>query len=95
MPGIWLRKRIRQAIKPPTRSKKPQVNIVFSSLSRPLLRLAMHSVLAAEAAVLVHLKSVGVVLLVLHGVVVALLAFGASQSDLYSHYGISILNRFI
>ena len=76
-------------MKPPTRSKKPQVNIVFSSLSRPLLRLAVHGVLAAEAAVLVHLKSVGVVLLVLHGVVVALLTLGASQGNFDSHVGTS------
>ena len=49
----------------------------------------MHSVLAAEAAVLVHLKSVGVVLLVLHGVVVALLTLGASQGNFDSHVGTS------
>ena len=49
----------------------------------------MHSVLAAEAAVLVHLKSVGVVLLVLHGVVVALLALGAGQGNFDSHVGTS------
>ena len=49
----------------------------------------MHSVLAAEAAVLVHLKSVRVVLLVLHGVVVALLALGAGQGNFDSHFGTS------
>ena len=54
-----------------------------------LLRLAMHGVLAAEAAVLVHLKSVRVVLLVLHGVVVALLALGAGQGNFDSHFGTS------
>ena len=42
-------------------------------------------VFLAESAILVHLKSVGVVFLVLHGIVVALLAFGASQSDFYPH----------
>ncbi len=45
--------------------------------------------LLAELAVLVHLKSVGVVLLVLLCVVVALLTFCASQSDFYSHIGTS------
>ena len=49
----------------------------------------MHSVLAAEAAVLVHLKSVRVVLLVLHAVVVALLTLGASQGNFDSHFGTS------
>jgi hypothetical protein len=38
-------------------------------------------VLLAESAVLVHLKSVGIVLLVLLCVVVALLALSASQYD--------------
>jgi hypothetical protein len=42
-------------------------------------------VLAAETAVLVELKTIGVVLLVLEGVVVSLLAFGAGQSDLNAH----------
>ena len=42
--------------------------------------------LLAEPAVLVHLKSVRVVLLVLDSVVVALLALGAGQGDLYSHF---------
>jgi hypothetical protein len=45
----------------------------------------MNGVLAAEAAILVHFQSVGIVLFVLHGVVIALLAFGTSQSDLDSH----------
>ena len=49
----------------------------------------MHGVLAAEAAVLVHLKSVRVVLLVFHAVVVALLALGTSQGNLDSHFGTS------
>jgi hypothetical protein len=42
--------------------------------------------LAAEFAVLVHFKSVGVILLVLGRVVVSLLAFAARQCDLDSHY---------
>jgi hypothetical protein len=44
----------------------------------------MESMLAAELAELVHFKSVGVVLLVLHAVVVPLLAFAANESDLFS-----------
>jgi hypothetical protein len=46
-------------------------------------------VLFAESAVLVHFKSVGVVLLVFHCVVVALLAFCASECDFNSHNGTS------
>ncbi len=38
----------------------------------------MESVLAAEFAELVELNSVRIVLFVLHGIVIALLAFGAS-----------------
>ena len=45
----------------------------------------MNGVLAAETAVLVHLETVGCVLLVLDGVVVALLALIASQGNSYSH----------
>ncbi len=37
----------------------------------------MCGMLAAEAAVLVHFKSVGIVLLVFHSVVIPLLALGA------------------
>ncbi len=44
----------------------------------------MKSVLFAEAAVLVELESVGVVLLVLLRVVVSLLALGANESHLDS-----------
>ena len=50
---------------------------VFIPLS-PLLCFLVYGVLFAEPAVLVHLKTVRVVLLVFHGVVVALLAFGTS-----------------
>ena len=46
----------------------------------------MHGVLAAETAVLAELDTIGVVLLVLEGVVVSLLAFGAGQGDLYAHF---------
>ncbi len=44
----------------------------------------MERVLAAEFAVLAHFDSVGVILLVFLGNVVALLALGASQSDFNS-----------
>ena len=50
------------------------------------LRLFVKSVLAAEFAVLLELKSVRVVLLVLHCVVVSLLALSADQSDLDSYF---------
>ena len=45
--------------------------------------------LFAELAVLVHFKSVRVVLLVLFGIVVALLALCAGKCYLYSHIGTS------
>ena len=45
----------------------------------------MQCVLAAEAAILVHLESVGIVFLVLLCVIVALLALAARESDLNSH----------
>lgn len=45
----------------------------------------MESVLVAEPAELFHFKSVRVVLLVLHRVVVPLLAFGTSKRNLDSH----------
>jgi hypothetical protein len=48
------------------------------------------SVFAAEAAILVHFQLFGRVLLVFHGVVVSLLAFVASENDLYAHFGTSI-----
>ena len=56
----------------------------FSTLLR-LLRFSVQGVLAAETAILVHLKSVGIVLLVFDCVVVALLAFGAGKCDFDSH----------
>src|SRR5699024_8093314 len=55
-----------------------------------LLGLVVNGVLSAESAVLLHLETVGVVLLVLHGVVVSLLALRASQSDFNAHYGTSL-----
>ena len=50
----------------------------------------MHSVFAAETTVFVHFQSVRVILLVLHGVVVSLLALGASLSDFYAHNDTSL-----
>jgi hypothetical protein len=47
-------------------------------------------VLSAESAVLLHFETVGVILLVLHGIVVSLLALGASQSDFNAHNGTSL-----
>jgi hypothetical protein len=49
----------------------------------------MQGVFAAETAVFVPLKSVGVVLLVLFCVVVSLLAFAARQGNFDSHIGTS------
>ena len=54
-------------------------------LSDVLLRLAVQGLLLAESAVLFQFDTVGVVFLVLHGVVVSLLAFVASERDLNSH----------
>ena len=45
----------------------------------------MNSMLLAETAILLHLKTIRVVLLVLFLVVVTLLALGAGQGDLDSH----------
>lgn len=41
--------------------------------------------LLAETAILVELDTIGIVLLVLEGIVVSLLALGASQRDLNAH----------
>ena len=54
-------------------------------LSDVLLRLTVHGLLLAESAILFQFDTVGVVFLVLHGVVVSLLAFVASERDLHSH----------
>ena len=45
----------------------------------------MAGVLLAEAAILVHLETIGVVLLILLRIVVSLLTFAACQCDLNSH----------
>ena len=59
------------------------------SAQAELLCFLVQGVLLAEAAVLVELKSVGVILLILLGFVIALLAFAASKSNLNSHFGTS------
>jgi hypothetical protein len=55
-----------------------------------LLGLVVSGVLSAESAVLLHFETVGVILLVLHGIVVSLLALRASQSDFNAHNGTSL-----
>ena len=45
----------------------------------------MNRVLLAETAVLLHLETIGIVLLVLFLVVVALLALSSSEGDFNSH----------
>ena len=55
-----------------------------------LLGLVVSGVFSAESAVLAHFETVRVVLLVFHGVVVSLLALGASQSDFNAHNGTSL-----
>ena len=59
-------------------------------LRASLLGLVVDGVLLAESAILLHLETVGVILLVLHGVVVSLLALRASQSDFHAHNGTSL-----
>ena len=49
----------------------------------------MNGVLSAELAILVHFKSVGIILLVFHCVVIALLAFSTSKCYFNSHNGTS------
>jgi len=46
-------------------------------------------VLSTEPTILVHFKPIGIVFLVFHCVVVALLAFCASECDFNSHNGTS------
>jgi hypothetical protein len=58
--------------------------------SPPLLSLGVHGVLSAKSAVFLHFETVGVILLVLHGVVVPLLALVASQSHFNAHFGTSL-----
>ncbi len=46
----------------------------------------MKCVFLTESAILVHFKSVRIILLVLHGIVVSLLTFRACQGNFYSHF---------
>ena len=56
-------------------------------MTNPILAgFLVQRVLAAEAAILHKLDTIGIVLLVLEGVVVSLLAFGAGQGDLNAHF---------
>jgi hypothetical protein len=54
-----------------------------------LLGFLVKRVLAAELAILLHFKSVGIVLLVFGCVIVSLLAFRAGESDFDAHFGTS------
>ena len=69
---------------------KPVFLLDFCHWGASLLGLVVSGVLLAESAILLHLETVRVVLLVLHGVVVSLLALGASQSDFNAHNGTSL-----
>ena len=69
---------------------EPVLLFSFCHGDASLLRLVVNGVLLAESAVLLHLETIGVILLVLHGVVVSLLALRASQSDFNAHYGTSL-----
>ena len=51
-----------------------------------LLRLFMHGMLLAEAAILAHLDPLRVIFLVFHGVVISLFAFLACKGYLYAHF---------
>jgi hypothetical protein len=65
--------------------------IVFTLSDRNrLLGFVVDGMLLAESAILLHLETVGVILLVLHGIVVSLLALGASHGDFYAHNGTSL-----
>ena len=70
---------------------EPVFLLDFCHFGTSLLGLVVSGVLSAESAVLLHFETVGVVLLVLHGVVVSLLALGASQSDFNAHNGTSLI----
>ena len=62
------------------------IHILNSAQVEPLLAgFLVARMLIAEAAILGHLQTIGIVLLVLHGIVVALLALAAGQRDLYAH----------
>ena len=71
-------------------SYEPVFLLSFCHVETSLLRLVVDGVLSAESAVLLHFETIGVILLVLHGIVVSLLALGASQSDFHAHNGTSL-----
>ena len=71
-------------------SCKPVLLFTFCHFAASLLGLVVNGVLLAESAILLHFETVGVILLVFHGVVVSLLALGASQSDFNAHNGTSL-----
>jgi len=71
-------------------SCKPVLLFTFCHFAASLLGLVVNGVLLAESAILLHFETVGVILLVFHGVVVSLLALGASQSDFHAHNGTSL-----
>ena len=71
---------------------EPVFLLDFSHLNESsLLGLVVSGVLSAESAVLLHFETIGVILLVFHGVVVSLLALRASQSDFNAHNGTSLI----
>lgn len=55
----------------------------------------MQGMLFAEPAILVHFKSVGIIFLVLHGVIISLLTLRTSKRDLHSHFFGTSVNRII
>ena len=71
-------------------SLEPVCFLCFCHFAASLLGLVVNGVLSAESAVLLHFETVRVILLVFHGVVVSLLALGASQSDFHAHNGTSL-----
>ena len=71
-------------------SLEPVFLLSFCHVWSSLLGLVVNGVLLAESAILLHFETVGIILLVLHGVVVSLLALGASQSDFNAHNGTSL-----
>ena len=78
--------KIRRALKPLSFFRPPCFLFQpFGRLLSKLLCFLVQGVLAAETAVLVKFESVGIIFLILHSVIVALFAFAACKSDLYSH----------
>ena len=70
--------------------------IVFTlSVRSCLLGLVVDGMLLAESAILLHLETVRVILLVLHSVVISLLALRTSHGDFHAHNGTSLKNRCV